>query len=152
MKLQKYFRATFIFLSLFLCAISSAHAATLKTLDGATIHASDLRGKWVYINYWAKWCPSCRREVPALNAFYQSHKGNVVVLGVDYDKQSGSDLRNAANKMGIQFPVLVNDPQSVFGLPGVDGLPTTFVLSPSGKLVNTLVGEQSRDNFESAMK
>lgn len=151
MKLQKYFRAVLISLGLMLCAITNAQAA-LKTMDGNTINASELRGKWVYINYWAKWCPSCRREVPALNDFYQAHKGNVVVLGVDYDKQGGSALRSAVNNMHIKFPVLTSDPKNVFGLPDVNGLPTTFVISPKGNLANTLVGEQSRGDFESAMK
>ena len=62
---------------------------TLKTLDGATIHLSDYRGKPVLVNFWASWCPPCKAEMPDIEQSYQKHKDEgYVFLGIDNAEDS----------------------------------------------------------------
>lgn len=148
----KFFLRTFVTLAAFVWAICG-YAENFQTVDGQTISSADLKGKWVIINYWASWCPACRAEIPDFNAFYRSHKsGNVLVLGVNHDDaETLPELRAAVKKVGIKFPVLTTDPGSSLGLSSVSGLPTTFVLNPSGKIAKVLVGTQGQDALENAI-
>ncbi|MEW8429404.1 MAG: TlpA family protein disulfide reductase, partial [gamma proteobacterium symbiont of Ctena orbiculata] len=59
----------------------------LPGLDGKRYRLSDYRGKWVLVNYWATWCPSCREELPELEVFHNNHKDtDAVVLGVAMER------------------------------------------------------------------
>ncbi len=63
---------------------------TLADLDGNQVSLSDFRGKTVFINFWATWCPACREEMPEIEALYQQYKDKgVVVLGVDILETEG---------------------------------------------------------------
>jgi len=93
-----YEKITFIRLFLFslfaLMFLSSASAEpsasfAMKDLSGKTHRLADYKGKWVVLNYWAKWCPSCVDELPDLSSLYEKHKGkDLVVLGVAVDYKS----------------------------------------------------------------
>ncbi len=100
-----------------------------------------IKGKWVVVNYWAAWCSSCIQEIPELNRFHQSNIGNnIEVYGINYDSLSSTDLKNAIHQAKITFPVLETDPSHIWKLSEVETLPTTFIISPSGKIEKKLVG------------
>lgn len=125
---------------------------TYQDLQGHEITFSDYHGQWVFINYWASWCDACYREVPVLNAYYQTHKGRkVVILGVNYDLDSQVPLAQLKQKMRIQFPVLTSDPAKQFGLDDIPGLPLTLVIAPNGRLHTILKGEQTEHSLDQAM-
>ena len=66
----------------------------LRDINGHSFHFSDLRGKWVFINYWATWCGPCKKEIPQLNQFYESNKQkDVVVFGVNYDQVPSKEIK-----------------------------------------------------------
>lgn len=112
--------------------------------QGHAFQFSSLRGKWIFINYWATWCHSCKHEVAALNQFYHQYKTKKVqVLGVNFDRLKGKALKEAIKTLGIQFPVLLERPNKVLGLEAVGIVPTTFVINPKGELVRTLLGPQT---------
>ena len=78
---------------------------TLKDLDGNKTALSSLKGKWVFINYWAGWCRTCVAEIPELNQFYQNHQNDAVVLyGVNFDAPPLSEQKNIIRQLGIQYP------------------------------------------------
>lgn len=148
----KFFVRTFLTLAALIFATASYAADGFQTIDGKTISAADLKGKWVLVNYWASWCPACRAEIADLNAFYQANKNKVILLGVNHDDaETPAELRAAVKKAGIHFPVLMSDPAERLGITGVTGLPTTFVLNPEGKLVKVLAGSQTKETLESAV-
>jgi thiol-disulfide isomerase/thioredoxin len=103
---------------------------------------ADLRGQWVVINYWAKWCKPCIREIPELNELDQ-HYSQVTVLGVNYDGATGQDLASQLESLGVEFAMLSDDPAASLGLPRPIVLPTTIILTPSGQVSQTLIGPQT---------
>lgn len=99
--------------------------------------------QWLLINYWAPWCHACQQEIPELNQFYKLYGSHVLVYGVNYDMPSISELNSIAERMGIDFPLLTEDPASLLRLPNIEGLPITFIFNPNGQLVKILKGPQN---------
>src|SRR5690242_13240843 len=69
--------------------LMSAPAMIVQTIDGKTIDLQRQKGKVVFINFWATWCPPCRAEMPSVNAFYRKVKNdpNIIFLSVDVDNR-----------------------------------------------------------------
>ena len=103
---------------------------------------SALRGQVVVVNFWATWCPPCRRELPSLEALHRAvaDKG-VVVLGIDagepWDAVNGYliDLKPA-----LTFPILTDERGEVMRAWQVKGLPTTFVIDRQGRFALRALG------------
>lgn len=127
-------------------------APSLNDLQGHHINLGKYRDKWIIINYWASWCRPCWQEIPSLNAFYKAHKGDILVLGVNFDQAPIDQQIEDVKRMGIAFPVLNSDPAAIFNFKRVTGLPTTFIIAPSGKLHRVLFGEQTQESLEQAMQ
>ncbi len=102
-----------------------------------------LKGRWVLINYWAEWCKPCLEEIPELNAFAEAYGEQVSVLGVNYDGVEGEALARVIVRFGIDFPVLSQDPASIYKFNRPEVLPVTFVINPEGVVQQRLVGPQT---------
>ncbi len=117
-------------------------------------HLVDLKShpnKWLIINYWAPWCEPCKRELPEINHFYLTHRNHLEVYGVDYDHPSAAVLKDLGQKMGLDYPLLTQDPARYLKLGEIRGLPTTFIFNPQGQLVKALVGPQTYETLEAAI-
>lgn len=137
--------STIFLVSLLLCACSGNTPPTSFNLQ-------QFHGKWVFINYWASWCESCKLEIPELNAFSKKHANNVTFFGVNYDGLQGDQLNKAIAQVHIHFTVLKTDPAPSLKLGQIDVVPMTFVFNPNGKLVDTLLGPQSQISLEKIIK
>jgi len=126
---------------------------SLPDTNGKIHHLSDYRGKWVVLNYWATWCPPCLEEIPELEDFYTAHhKRDAVVVGINYEEVDTAYLKSFIEENMISYPVLradLNRPP-VFGR--LLGLPTSFIVSPEGKLVKSKVGTVDRAFLEDVIK
>ena len=116
----------------------------LRLFDGGITSPSQWQGEWVLINYWADWCGPCREEVPELNHLNGSDDG-FTVLGVNYDYLQGGELQASIDALGITFPTLLDDPQSILGYDEATVLPMTVVIAPGGALHRVLVGPQTAE-------
>jgi thiol-disulfide isomerase/thioredoxin len=103
-------------------------------------------GQWLVINYWAKWCAPCIKEIPELNRLDQEHS-HITVLGVNYDGVTGADLAQQTGALGVDFPTLALDPASHFNTARPRVLPTTLIITPEGELKATLVGPQTAESL-----
>jgi thiol-disulfide isomerase/thioredoxin len=131
----------FIFIALSLQNPSVfAKDITLQTIQGDKIAFSSLKGKWVFINYWASWCHICLDEIPELNRFYRQNKDHVALFAVNYDNVSLQEQMKITHH--LSYPSL-KDPSQLLDLGDVEALPVTFVFNPEGKLHNTLYGGQT---------
>jgi cytochrome c biogenesis protein CcmG, thiol:disulfide interchange protein DsbE len=110
-----------------------------------------LRGKPALVNFWASWCDPCRKEAPELERFDRSLHGAARLVGVDYTDQEGA-ARSFLRRYGWTFPVL-SDPDGGRGARyGLSGLPTTVVLDPRGRIVQTLQGPQTTTDLQRALE
>lgn len=121
----------------------------LPDLNGKVHHLSDYRGKWVVVNYWATWCPPCLHEIPELEDFYSAHhNSDAVVVGINYEDSDTAYLKSFVDENMISYPILRADltRPPVFGR--LVGLPTSFIVSPDGKLVDTRTGSVTKASLE----
>ena len=120
-----------------------AQADEYATLSGDKGRFTDLRGRWLLVNYWAEWCRPCIKELPELKNFSDQYAASAQIFAVNFDGASGDDLREQVQKLNVLVPVLIADPAVQLGIERPAGLPTTYVFNPEGKLVTKLEGEQT---------
>lgn len=145
-------RKTLLFLiSLFVLSCSYADPV-FKDTHGKTVQLSAMKGKWILVNYWAPWCPSCIHEIPELNHFYKNNQDkNVLLYGVNYDGPTLEELKNSIEKSSIAFPVITDDPNRSWQLGLVEAIPTTFIINPKGEVVKTLVGPTTEQDLKDTL-
>ena len=110
-------------------------------LEGKTWRSPDLKGKVVFINYWATWCPPCRAEIPDLVALQQRYKDQIVVVGISEDEIPPEQVKAFASQYDVNYPIAMNTPELRKIFKGIVALPTTFVIDRDGKLVQKHVGQ-----------
>lgn len=105
-------------------------------------------GDWRIVNYWSRWCAPCRVEIPIFNELsVRLAESNVRVMGVNFDEDPMELTLEIARDMGIEFTVLSQKEADLLALKLPDVLPTTYLLSPSNKVVAKLIGQQSEQNI-----
>ncbi|MEX2488981.1 MAG: TlpA disulfide reductase family protein [Pseudomonadales bacterium] len=118
---------------------------------GAGHRLEEFQGKWLFINYWATWCAPCVHEIPELNKLSEEHADELAVYGVNFDGPTGEERHRQIEKMNIEFPVFREDPYERFGYERPQVLPSTFVFSPEGEHVETLIGAQTEESLLAVM-
>jgi thiol-disulfide isomerase/thioredoxin len=113
--------------------------------EGAQLDVRALKGKTIFINMWATWCAPCVAEMPSINALYNKieNKEEIVFLMISYDKEMRS-ARGWVKRKGFDFPVY----QLTSVLPNMyetGVVPSTFVISPKGKIVLSKTGMANYD-------
>jgi thiol-disulfide isomerase/thioredoxin len=118
------------------------------------VNLSSYQGKWVVVNYWATWCPPCIIEMPELQAFHDRHAatGDAIVLGINTELIGKQQLLQFLDDYFITYPIFVSQPtqQSELGL--IPGLPTTFLVTPQGKVAARQVGPVTQEMIEQFIK
>ena len=120
------------------------------TLDGDKYRWQDLQGEWVVVNYFAEWCAPCLKEIPELNAFanYAAQTENVSLFAISYDALPPEELQQIKQKYDIQFDLIDSrEPKMLNQQP--QNLPATFIISPEGKVLKQLLGEQTNESLQS---
>lgn len=139
-----------VLLSVMLCACSNS--ADTYDSQGKPVRLSDYQGKWVVINYWATWCKPCLSEMPALNKLQEEHPEKVVIIGVSFDKLTNPEINAILDKYKLNYSMVSKFPlQEKFNIKSLSVLPISFIINPDGKLVKTLQGPQSEEQFISAI-
>ncbi|MBT9539172.1 TlpA disulfide reductase family protein [Thiobacillus sp.] len=117
--------------------------------NGKTHSLSGYKGKWVLVNYWATWCPPCLEEIPDLIALHENKKNNLVVLGIALDYRSAKQVTEFADGLLVSYPIVLGSPKITNQIGPVQGLPTTYLFNPEGKMVAQQVGAITRESVES---
>ncbi len=125
----------------------------LKNLDGKEVKLSDFKGKVVILNFWATWCPPCRREIPSF-VWLQKQYGDkgLVIVGVSLDEKGPGVVKPFAAKMGINYPIVMGDPKTAADYGGIEVVPTTSVIDRNGKIAAEHQGDAERATFEAEIK
>ena len=139
-----------LLISLILLGCSAKTAPQFELLEGGSIDLQSPQ-KLVLINYWAIWCAPCRKEIPEFNQLLAEQGDNIAVLAVNFDGSQGQQLRDEIAKLGIEFPSLLQDPRTLWGLDPVEVLPETLVIGPNGQLLHRLIGPQTLESLEALL-
>ncbi len=122
---------------------------SLKTMDGKQVNLKDLRGKVVAVNFWATWCPPCRKEMPELAQVWRERQGHCFeLLGVAGDS-ARRDLEQMAK--GIPYPVLFDEDGKAIDAWSVGSFPRTFVLDTEGRVRQVFRGMIDKDELAQAV-
>jgi len=125
----------------------------LESLDGATVHLSDFRGKAVLLNFWATWCQPCKIEMPWFEALQKQYgPQGFQVLGIAVDDASKEDIAKFAKDIGVNYPILLGKEAVGTAYGGVPFLPSSFFIDRDGKIVNRVAGLKSRSEIEDDIK
>jgi peroxiredoxin len=116
-------------------------ALELTDAAGAVHRLSDYRGKAVLVNFWATWCGPCREEMPSIESLRLSMQGKpFAVLAVNVG-ESGRVARDFANKLMLDFPLLLDRDTRTAKAWGARVLPASFVLDPQGRIRYSYYGD-----------
>jgi peroxiredoxin len=110
---------------------TQAEDFSLPMPDGRTFRLSDQRGKVVFINFWATWCPPCREEMPAMERLYAQQKNGPFTM--------------VAERARLTFPVALDPKMDLANSYGVRALPASFVVDPRGMVVAMALGPRTWD-------
>ncbi len=124
-----------------------APAFSLRLFDASTIRLEELRGKVVFLNFWASWCPPCRTEAPVLEEAWRNLKGSgVVFLGIDtQDKEEAA--RDFLETFSITYPNGRDHRGTIAIDYGLWGLPESFVIDGTGHVTYKHVGAIGRETI-----
>src|SRR3984893_11830082 len=116
---------------------------SLTELGGKTWTLKELHGKVVLLNFWATWCPPCRKEMPDLEALYQQFKDQGLEILAVSDEDAGK-VRPFIAQQKVTYPVLLDPGRKVNELFQIEGIPKTFVYDRNGKLVSQSIDMRTR--------
>lgn len=124
----------------------------LQTPEGEAVSLSDYRGKPVWINFWAPWCPACRTEMPRLEGFHIEHQNDgLVILGVGI-RESPETMRAYAGEVGVTYPIVVDDDGRVANEYRALALPVHYWIDRDGIVRDWAFGELPPDLLASSLE
>ncbi len=124
---------------------------TLTDLEGNSVTLSDFRGKVVFINFWATWCPPCRAEMPEIEAIYQDYKDkDVVVIGIDI-LEAEDEVRQYVQQGGYSWTFVLDTTGGVTADYGITAIPTSFFLDKEGVIQAVNIGAMTKRAMESQL-
>ncbi|HYK89649.1 MAG TPA: TlpA disulfide reductase family protein [Acidobacteriota bacterium] len=110
-------------------------------VNGNTLKSRDLLGKITVIDFWGTWCPPCLKEIPEYNAFYREFKKKGVgFYGLAAESGTMADLRDAANRLKIDYPVAALTDEELDAFGDIPVFPTTWIVNRNGVVEKELVG------------
>ena len=120
--------------------LETAPDFTLTSLSGEKITLSDLKGKTVFVDFWATWCGPCRESIPHLVNLYKTyHEKGFVIIGVSVDKGEADLVRRFATSLDIPYPIVIA-PGDLEKQYGVTALPTGFLVDKDGRIREKFLG------------
>lgn len=122
----------------------------LPALDGSTIRLSSMRGRVVFLNFWATWCEPCKREMPAFQRFMQAQtNGGAVILAVNIGDKP-EDIQKFLDENNVSsIPVLLDSQYEVQTAYSANLFPTTFIIDPAGIVRDMHLGEMTTGDLNS---
>ena len=133
--------------------ITAAPAFTLTDAAGKPVRLADFRGKVVLLNFWATWCPPCRREIPWFMEFQRKHEeAGLVVLGISMDEEGWTAVRPFLETMPVNYRMLLGNGAVAREFGGVNSLPSTFLIDRAGRVADSYTGLADRAAMEDRLR
>ena len=120
---------------------------TLFDLDGTSWTLSELSGNVVLVNFWATWCPPCRKEIADLCALYDQYEDEGLVILAISDEDA-EKVKRFVQEYGVSYPTLLDPGRKVHSAFQIDGIPKTFIYNRSGRLVAQSIDMRTLNQFQ----
>lgn len=122
---------------------------SLPLIGGEQAKLSDYKGNVVLLNFWATWCPYCRAERESLQNVYEKYKDKgFVVLSISIDRTGPETVKTFLDQHGLTFPNLHDQNSKVASGYAVRGVPTTYFIDMTGKIIGGVIGPRMWDSKE----
>ncbi len=132
---------------------AQAEDFALTDMQGKVHKLSDYRGKWVLVNFWATWCPSCLHELPELEALHEAHKNkDLVVIGIVTNYANRGVVEAFLKTQPLGYPVVLGDSKIIASIGPLKVLPTSYLYAPNGRLVARQEDEVTKASIEAYIK
>jgi len=121
--------------------MGKAPAWTLRDLDGREVKSADFKGKVVIVDFWATWCPPCRKEIPHYVEMQKKYADRgLVIVGFSVDDGGPELVKEFSVQMKMNYPILMADAETAGLFGGVQGFPTAFVIDREGNVRHVKLG------------
>ena len=132
---------------------AGGQAVQLRDLDGNLLRLADLRGKVVWINFWATWCPPCQEETPILREVYADlHDEGLELLAISVQESTPDDVRRYAETYGLGYTIGFDATSAVFHTYRAFVLPTQFFIDRDGVIRQVVLGPVTRQQALDALR
>jgi len=125
----------------------------LKTIYEDEFHLYDYIGNVIIIDFWDTWCPPCRAEIPHFIELYNKYKDKgLLIVGIAFAREGIEKVKSFVNDEGINYPVLIANPEVVKNYGGITAIPTTFIINKNGEIFEKIIGYRNKEFFEEKIK
>jgi len=131
---------------------ATAPVFTATDLDGRSLSSTSFRGKVVLINFWATWCAPCRAEIPDLIALQEKYRDRLQIIGISQDEAPPAVVKRFVADHNINYPVVMTSPEIEKLFPGINALPTSYVVDRDARVVQKHVGMLTARTTEYEMR
>lgn len=133
--------------------IKKAPSLTLKSIEGRTVRLSDYRGKVLFINFWATWCPPCRAEMPYLVKLQREYgKDGLQIIGVTYPPEQRSRVRRFIRRLKVNYPIVIGTRETRDSFSRDETLPLTVIIDREGTIRGIIGGILLPEEFNLQIK
>jgi thiol-disulfide isomerase/thioredoxin len=118
---------------------------SLESLKGGKVELRNaMKGKVVFLNFWATWCGPCKEEMPSMEALYKQYQDkNFLFLTISVDYEGLTPVKAFIEKTKYTFPVLLDPKNDTLDLFAVTRIPTTFIIDKEGRMIGRALGPRN---------
>lgn len=145
-----------IFLMISLVSFSnSAKAPDFNLKDQyRVVHSlENYKGKVIFLNFWATWCPPCKKEMPDVESIYKEYgenKKDVIILGINSEKEN--EVKKFLKDKGYTFPTLIDENSEVMRKYFIQAFPTSFVIDKEGNVYGYVMGGLTKEQIKQVIE
>ena len=145
-----------IFLMISLVSFSNSAKApdfNLKDQYGVIHSLENYKGKVIFLNFWATWCPPCKKEMPDVESIYKEYgenKKDVVILGINSEKEN--EVKKFLKDKGYTFPTLIDENSEVMRKYFIQAFPTSFVIDKEGNVYGYVMGGLTKEQIKQVIE
>jgi thiol-disulfide isomerase/thioredoxin len=125
----------------------------LQDIYGNEVKLSDFRGKVIILDFWATWCPPCRKGIPDLIDLQNKYRNDLTIIGISLDQANTiKDVVPFSKSYGINYPVVYGNASVVNQYGGIQAIPTSFIIDREGNIVDKHVGLIPKQEYEKYLR